>query len=122
MGNHYIHDDEDRHSLTDKILMGIAVLGTAGMFAQFAGCFEQAKPKMDRKAVASGNMVYEDFDGDGDVDSAVWSKGPNNRVLREIKYDNSGNPYIVVEHPIAFEVDPSKPYKEQKQAALNGGR
>ena len=116
MRNHYIHEeDEDKHSLTDKIIMGIAFLGSAVYIAQFAGCFEQAPQKVDSKAVPRDNIVYMDIDGDGKDESAVRSqKG----VLREIKYDNNGNPYI--EHrAFAFEVDMEKPYHGQKQEALS---
>ena len=33
MRNHYLHDDEDKHSLADKILFGVALIGLAGMSA-----------------------------------------------------------------------------------------
>ena len=78
------------------------------------GCLEQKAQKADSHAVTSGDMVYDDFNGDGRIDSAVRSKSG---VLNEIKYDNKGNPYIV-QRAMAFEVDPTKPYKEQKQVAL----
>ncbi|MDI6737905.1 MAG: hypothetical protein QME12_05330 [Nanoarchaeota archaeon] len=111
--NSYLH--EDRHSLTDKVLFGVALLGCAAYASHFFGGCELAKPKTDSNAVPSANMVYRDFDGDGDLDSAVRSKSG---VLFEIKYDASGNPYLD-RNAFAFEVDLSKPYHEQKQNALN---
>ena len=115
MRNRYLHEDEDRHSLTDKILFGVALVGLSAMAAQYAGCFSALNPKTDRNAVPKDNIIYVDNDGDGDLDSAVRSKSG---VLFEIKYDNNGNPYI--EHKaLAFEVDPAKPYHEQKEAALS---
>lgn len=114
MRNRYIHEREEKHGLRDKILFGVAIVGLSGVVAQYFGACNPARQKADSHAVTSGNMVYADFDGDGDVDSAVRSKSG---VLNEIKYDNNGNPYIV-QRPTAFEVDPTKPYHAQREAAL----
>ncbi len=115
MRNRYLHEEEERHSLSDKVIAGVAVAGLAGMAARFVGCFGQEAENVDSNAVPRDNIVYADTDGDGDMDSAARSKSG---VLFEIKYDKSGNPYIE-QRAAAFEVDPIKPYHEQKQAALN---
>ncbi|MFH1065532.1 MAG: hypothetical protein V1734_03440 [Nanoarchaeota archaeon] len=116
MRNRYNHgDNEDKHSLADKICMGVAVLGLSGMAAQYIGACEPANPKIDNNAVPRDNIVYVDRDADGDIDSEIMSKSG---VAFELKYDEKGNPYIE-RKAFSFKVDMNNlDYKGQKQAAL----
>lgn len=106
MRNRYLHEeDEDRHGLTDKVLFGVAIFGCAWYAANFFGACNPARQKADSMAVTSGQITYEDIDGDGDIDTTI--RAPNGFHYK-LEFDENGKPHTV---KYACEIDLEKPYE-----------
>lgn len=106
MRNRYLHEhNEDKHSITDKVLFSVAALGLAWMAAQYFGACNPARQKADSRAVNPGNIGYTDIDGDGDIDTSITAPDGNHYRL---EFDDNGKPHAV---RYACEVDMAKPYE-----------